>query len=120
MHIAIFDTHSYERHAFDAANARWHHELTYFEPRLKAATATLAAGFPAVCSFVNDRIDAATLATLYDGGTRFVALRSAGYNHVDLEAAARLGIRIARVPAYSPHAVAEHAVALILDPPPTT
>lgn len=114
MQIAIFDTHAYERHAFDAANARFHHGLTYFEPRLEAATAALAAGFPAVCSFVNDRVDAAALGTLHDGGTGLVALRSAGYNHVDLEAAARLGIRIVRVPAYSPHAVAEHAVALIL------
>jgi D-lactate dehydrogenase len=74
----------------------------------------MAAGFPAVCSFVNDRIDAGTLATLQAGGTRLIALRSAGYNHVDLEEAGRRGVVIVRVPEYSPHAVAEHTVGLIL------
>lgn len=114
MKLAVFDTHRYERDAFDLANRRFHHALTFFEPRLDATTASLAAGFSAVCSFVNDRVDRAALSTLRDGGTRLVALRSAGYNHVDLEAAAALGLTVARVPAYSPHAVAEHAVALIL------
>jgi D-lactate dehydrogenase len=74
----------------------------------------LAAGCQAVCSFVNDRVDAAALQTLHDVGVRFIALRCAGFNHVDLAAAHALGIRIARVPEYSPYAVAEHAVALIL------
>jgi D-lactate dehydrogenase len=114
MKIAVFDTHSYDRSALEAANANYGHELTFFEPRLTAETARLAAGFPAVCSFVNDRLDRAALEKLQQGGTRLVALRSAGYNHVDLEAAADLGLTVVRVPAYSPHAVAEHAVALIL------
>lgn len=114
MQIAVFDTHSYDRSALEAANARYGHDLTFFEPRLTPETARLAAGFPAVCSFVNDRLDRTALEMLHQGGTRLVALRSAGYNHVDLQAAAELGLTVVRVPAYSPHAVAEHAVALIL------
>jgi D-lactate dehydrogenase len=114
MKIAVFDTHTYDRQALDAANQRYAHDLTYFEPRLTSDTASLAAGFPAVCSFVNDRLDAAALEALHDGGTRLLALRSAGFNHVDLDAAMRLGLPVVRVPEYSPHAVAEHAVALVL------
>jgi D-lactate dehydrogenase len=114
MRIAVFDTHTYDRQALEAANASYQHDLTFFEPRLTPETGSLAAGFPAVCSFVNDRLDSRALTTLHGGGTRLVALRSAGYNHVDLRAAARLGLTVVRVPAYSPHAVAEHAVALTL------
>jgi D-lactate dehydrogenase len=114
MKIAVFDAHTYDRQALERANTTHAHELTFLEPRLTAETAALAAGFPAACSFVNDRIDRQALETLRAGGTRLIALRSAGYNHVDLRAAAELGFTIVRVPAYSPHAVAEHAVALIL------
>jgi D-lactate dehydrogenase len=114
MRLALFDTHSYDRHAFDAANARFGHTLEYFEPRLTAATAALASGFPAVCSFVNDRLDAGALERLHAGGVRLLALRSAGFNHVDLQSAAALGLAVVRVPEYSPYAVAEHAVALLL------
>ncbi len=114
MRVAVFDTHRYDRDALDAANIRFGHALTYFEPRLTLQTARLAEGFPAVCSFVNDTVDAATLEVLRAGGVRLVAARCAGYNHVDLEAAERLGLRVTRVPEYSPHAVAEHAVALVL------
>ena len=114
MRIAVFDTHAYDRQSLTSANARFGHDLTFFEPRLTRETASLAAGFPAVCSFVNDRLDRAALTTLHGEGVRLIALRSAGYNHVDLEAAAALGIAVVRVPAYSPHAVAEHAVALLL------
>ena len=114
MRVAVFDTHSYDRQALEAANARFGHEITFLEPRLTRATAPLAEGFPAVCAFVNDRLDAGTLVLLHAGGTRLIALRSAGYNHVDLEEAARLGMRVARVPEYSPYAVAEHAMALVL------
>jgi D-lactate dehydrogenase len=74
----------------------------------------LAAGFTAVCSFVNDRLDRNALLTLHAGGVRLIALRSAGYNHVDLSERARLELPVVRVPEYSPYAVAEHAVALIL------
>ena len=114
MKLAVFDTHAYEREALAAANARYDHDITYFEPRLTRDTASLAAGFPAVCSFVNDRVDAAALALLQSGGTRLIALRSAGYNHVDLSEAARLGLVVVRVPEYSPYAVAEHTVGLVL------
>jgi D-lactate dehydrogenase len=114
MKVAVFDTHAYDRETLTAANARHAHDVTYFEPRLTRHTASLAAGFPAVCSFVNDRVDAQALTTLQAGGTRLIALRSAGYNHVDLDAAGRLGLVVVRVPEYSPHAVAEHTVALVL------
>lgn len=114
MRLAVFDTHAYDRDAFDAANSRYRHEVTYLEPRLTSRTAPLAAGFPAVCSFVNDRVDADAVSTLAAGGTRLLALRSAGYNHVDLAAASRAGMAVVRVPEYSPYAVAEHAMCLLL------
>ncbi|HEY8551014.1 MAG TPA: 2-hydroxyacid dehydrogenase [Vicinamibacterales bacterium] len=114
MNLAVFDTHRYDRDALERANACFGHELTFFEPRLTRTTAALAAGFPAVCSFVNDRLDAEAIQLLHEGGTRLIALRSAGYNHVDLEAAARHGLTVVRVPEYSPHAVAEHTVAIAL------
>ncbi|MFG0331188.1 MAG: 2-hydroxyacid dehydrogenase [Phycisphaerales bacterium] len=115
MRIAVFSARSYDREYFDAANEKGRgHELVYFETRLEARTADLAAGFKGVCAFVNDTLDAGTLETLEKHGVRAVALRSAGFNHVDLSAAERLGIRVVRVPAYSPHAVAEHTVALML------
>jgi D-lactate dehydrogenase len=114
MRIAFFSAHSYDRQFFDEANRKAGHEILYLDARLSRPTAALAAGFPAVCAFVNDALDGAVLETLAAGGTRLIALRSAGFNHVDLEAARRLGLTVARVPAYSPHAVAEHTVALML------
>ncbi|WP_026871467.1 2-hydroxyacid dehydrogenase [Inquilinus limosus] len=114
MRVAVFGTKSYDRQSFEAANARFGHALTFLEPRLDADTAPLAHGFPAVCVFVNDLLDAAVLEALRAGGTRVVALRCAGFNNVDLAAADRLGIAVVRVPAYSPHAVAEFAIGLML------
>ena len=114
MKIAMFDTHRYDREAFQAANTAGLHEVDFFEPRLTRETATLARGYEAVCCFVNDKLDDRGLGILGKGGTRLIALRSAGYNHVDLAAAARLGLVVVRVPEYSPYAVAEHAVALVL------
>jgi D-lactate dehydrogenase len=114
MRMAVFDTHRYDQQALQQANGDGRHELVFVEPRLNRQTAPLAKGCEAICAFVNDRIDDATLQVLHDGGVRFIALRCAGFNNVDLKAAADLGIRIARVPEYSPYAVAEHAVALIL------
>ena len=114
MKIAVFSTKSYDREFLDAANAERRHEFVYFAPRLSEETAPLAAGFPAVCAFVQDRLSRDVLATLAAGGTRLVALRCAGFNNVDLPAAAELGLAVVRVPAYSPYAVAEHAVALML------
>jgi D-lactate dehydrogenase len=114
MKTAVFSTKPYDRRSIEAANAGAGHELFFFESRLTPATATLAAGYGAVCAFINDELNARTLELLALGGTRLVALRSAGFNHVDLEAAERLGIKVLRVPAYSPHAVAEHALALMM------
>ena len=114
MRIAVFSTRPYDRAHFDRANGRHGHELVYFEPHLDAATSQLAAGCEAVCAFVNDTLDAAVLRALAEDGIRVVALRSAGFNHVDLAAALALGLRVVRVPAYSPHAVAEHTLALLL------
>lgn len=114
VNIAFFSTKPYDRRFFDAANAARHHAITYLEPRLTAATASLASGHAVVCAFVNDQLDVAVLTALQAGGTRLIALRSAGYNHVDLAAARRLGLAVIHVPVYSPHAVAEHTVALLL------
>jgi D-lactate dehydrogenase len=117
--VAVFSTKPYDRSFLDAANAAAAggpvFEPRYLEPALTAATAPLAAGCPAVCGFVHDHFDRAALAALADGGTRLVALRCAGFNNVDLAAAVELGIAVVRVPAYSPHAVAEHTIALILN-----
>ena len=112
--IAVFSARRYDREFLTAANASFAHELVFFEARLTADTAPLAAGFPGVSVFVNDELGGETLATLAAGGTTLVALRSAGFNNVDLAAASALGLRVVRVPAYSPHAVAEHTVTLIL------
>ena len=114
MRMAVFSTKPYDREALEQANHRHGHELVYFEPRLTPSTTTLAHGYEAVCPFVNDELSAGVLHELADHGLRLLTLRSAGFNHVDLAAAAAHGIVVARVPAYSPHAVAEHAAGLIL------
>jgi D-lactate dehydrogenase len=114
VRVAVFSTRHYDRVHLDRANTAAGHELVYFEPHLDAATSQLARGFEVVAAFVNDRLDAPVLRTLAEAGTRLIALRSAGFNHVDLPVAAELGLRVVRVPAYSPHAVAEHTIALIL------
>jgi D-lactate dehydrogenase len=112
MHIAFFNTKSYEQVHFDKANSN--HTISYLQVALNEKTAALAKGHEVACAFVNDQVNAATIKALHDSGIRLLALRCAGYNNVDLKAAAAAGIRIVRVPAYSPHAVAEHAMALIL------
>jgi D-lactate dehydrogenase len=114
MRIAFFSTHPFDRRFFDEANRHHHHAINYLELRLTSATAPLAADAPAVCAFVNDRLDEGTLRQLSSNATRMIALRSAGFNNVDVPAARSLGLTVARVPAYSPHSVAEHAVALML------
>jgi len=114
MKVAVFSTKSYDRTFLEAANVGGKHDLVFFEPRLNLETSVLAAGFPAVCAFVNDSLDAKTLLSIAEKGVRLLALRSAGFNHVDLAAARDLDLTLLRVPAYSPYAVAEHAVALIL------
>ncbi len=114
MRVAVFSTKPYDRTFLERANEGVGHDLHFFESRLSVETAPLADGAEAVCVFVNDDAGAAALEILAAGGTRMLALRSAGFNHVDLEAAARLGMAVARVPAYSPFAVAEFTVGMIL------
>jgi D-lactate dehydrogenase len=116
MKVAVFGTRPYDRRFLEEANAAAGapHALDFLEPRLGAGTATLVEGAEAVCAFVNDRLDRPVLERLAKAGVRIVALRCAGFNNVDLAAARELGIVVARVPAYSPHSVAEHTVALIL------
>jgi D-lactate dehydrogenase len=114
MRVAVFSTRAFDRQFFDEANRTTNHDLHYLEARLTPATTALAGDCPVVCAFVNDQLDAGVLAKLAAEGTRMIALRSAGFNHVDLKKARELGLTVARVPAYSPHAVAEHTVALIL------
>lgn len=114
MRIAFFSMKPFERSAFTAANVAHGHVIEMLVERLHAAMAPLAAGFDAVCVFVNDRVDARTIDLLAAGGVRLILCRSAGYNHVDLSAARRAGIAVMRVPAYSPESVAEHSVAMVL------
>jgi D-lactate dehydrogenase len=114
MKIAFFDTHQFDRNAILKEINDFKHEITFFDTRLTEQTANLAINYPCVCAFVNDRLDSKTLRILSTGGTQLIALRSAGFNHVDLKEAKDLGLRIVRVPEYSPYAVAEHAVTLIL------
>ncbi len=114
MRVAFYDTKPYDRDYFSRAAGAARLDWDFHEFRLSSATAATAAGADAVCVFVNDRLDRPCLETLAEGGSRLVVLRCAGFNNVDLTAAAALGLAVTRVPAYSPHAVAEHAVALLL------
>jgi D-lactate dehydrogenase len=114
MKTAVFSARRYDKTMLVRANADAGHDLLFLEDRLGAATASLAEGCPAVCVFVNDTVDAEVLAILARQGTRLVATRSTGYNHIDTAAAARHGIAVVRVTDYSPHSVAEFAVGLLL------
>jgi len=111
--VAFFDTKSYDRDYFTAA-ADSALEFRFLEFRLAADNVASAEGAKAACCFVNDRLDRAALSRLHQAGVRHIALRCAGFNNVDLPAAKELGLVVTRVPAYSPHAVAEHALALLL------
>jgi D-lactate dehydrogenase len=114
MKIALFSSKSYDTEYFSMAKEEFQHEIIHFETRLRASTAHLAKGFNAVCVFVNDVVDKATIEILKSHGVKAIALRCAGFNNIDLQAARDVGIRVVRVPAYSPESVAEHALALIL------
>ncbi len=114
MRLAMFSAKPYEQASFGHANVDQLHSIDVIESRLGPRTASLAAGADAVCVFVNDVVDAEVLEILSALGVRHIALRCAGYNNVDLEAANRLGLNVVRVPAYSPNAVAEHTIALVL------
>lgn len=114
MKVAVFSAKPYDEEHLQRFNDAGHH-FTFFEPHLNAQTAALAAEHDVVCCFVNDTLDAPTISALASLGIQMIAMRCAGFNNVDLAAAEHHKIPVARVPEYSPHAVAEHAVALILD-----
>jgi D-lactate dehydrogenase len=114
MNVAVFSTKSYDKEYLDRLNKPVHHQLVYFDAPLNTDTAGLTKGFDAVCAFVNDKIDAETIKKMASNGIRLIALRCAGFNNVDLESAESHQIKVVRVPAYSPHAVAEHTASLIL------
>lgn len=112
MKLTFFSAKPYDVVSFEAANSR--HEIRFLKDHLNEDTASLAHGSDAVCVFVNDDLPRACLEQLAENDVRFVVLRCAGFNNVDIPAAKELGIQVARVPAYSPHAVAEHAVAMLM------
>src|SRR5690606_24168040 len=114
MNVLFFSSKNYDQQFFSQTNAHYNFNLSFLEVPLNKNTAVLAKGYEVVCVFVNDVVDNEVLRELSNHGVRLVALRSAGYNHVDLKAAQDLGIKIVRVPAYSPYSVAEHNLALIL------
>ena len=114
MKIAFFDTHSYDKKSFVEANKAFNYEIDFCDYKLNENTALTAQGYDVVCVFVNDVVNDQVIKTLADCGVRLIALRCAGFNNVDLKAAASAGIKVVRVPAYSPYAVAEHGVALLM------
>ena len=114
MKIAVFSTKSYDKIYLEKYRNGSKHTFSYFETALNAETTNLTIGYDGVCVFVNDKIDKKTIENLVENGIKLIALRCAGYNNIDLETAKISGIKVVRVPAYSPQAVAEHAVAMIL------
>ncbi len=112
--IAFFDAKSYDRENFDKVNEAFGFEVVYYKERLSLNTVSLTRGMDAVCIFVNAECDERVIERLEENGIKLIALRCAGFNNVDVRAAQRHGIRVVRVPAYSPHAVAEYAVTLML------
>jgi D-lactate dehydrogenase len=113
MNVAVYSTHPFEKPYLIASNQD-KHELLFIDNRLTDKSAVFASDCEAICLFTGDDASAPVLQQLHQQGIKYIALRSAGFNHVDLEMAKQLGLRVARVPAYSPYAIAEHAVALIL------
>lgn len=114
MKIAFFDTHSYDRTSFTESNKNFLFNIDFHDFKLNENTVITAHGYDAVCVFVNDVVNEAVIKSLAENGIKLIALRCAGYNNVDLNAAKAAGIKVVRVPAYSPYAVAEHGAALLL------
>lgn len=114
MKVTLFGTQPYDRQTFEGIRDAYGFDIAYHRSHLNANNVSLAQGSDVVCIFVNDTADAQTVRELSRLGVKLIALRCAGFNNVDLKAAAKYGIPVVRVPAYSPHAVAEHAVALML------
>ncbi len=114
MKVAVFSTKAYDKEFFEKFKSEYKHSLTYFEASLNKTTTVLTEGYEAVCVFVNDKVCKETIADLAKNGIRLIVLRCAGFNNIDLEAAAEKNIKVVRVPSYSPQAIAEHTLALIL------
>ena len=114
IRIAFCDTHSYDKNSFLEMNKWFQFEIEYFDFKLNEKTAAAAKDFDAVCIFVNDIADRVVVGILKDENVKLIALRCAGFNNVDMKACSDFGIEVVRVPSYSPHAVAEHAVAMLL------
>lgn len=114
MKVTFFSAKPYDKASFDKANQQFNFELDYFETHLGPHVLSLIDHSDAVCAFVNDKLTEEVLTSLANKGVRYIALRCAGFNNVDIQAAKKLGLRVCRVPAYSPEAVAEHAMAMIL------
>ncbi len=114
MRIAFYDTRSYDREAFTEQNRNFLYEIDFFDFHLNEKTALTAKGYDAVCVFVNDSLNKKVIAKLGECGVKIIAMRCAGFNNVDIDAVKEAGITVVRVPAYSPHSVAEHAVALLM------
>ncbi len=112
--IAFFDSREYDRSAFTEANKEYLYNIDFFDFHLNEKTALTSKGYDVVCVFVNDQISEKVIEELAENGVKLIALRCAGFNNVNLDAAAKYGIKVVRVPAYSPHSVAEHAAALLL------
>ncbi|MDE5841520.1 MAG: 2-hydroxyacid dehydrogenase [Malacoplasma sp.] len=114
--IAVFSTQEYDKYFLDKnkVNARYQCQINYFKVKLTSESADLAKGAKIVCVFVNDQVNKEVIDKLYNGGTRLIALRCAGFNNVDLVAAKNKGIKVVRVPAYSPHAIAEFALGMMI------
>ncbi|WP_353126796.1 2-hydroxyacid dehydrogenase [Parapedobacter pyrenivorans] len=114
MRVTFFSAKPYDREFFDRLNADFGFELMYYETHLGPHIVNAVENSAAICAFVNDKLDAGVLRVLAEKGVKYIALRCAGFNNLDLEAAKQYGMRVCRVPAYSPEAVAEHALAMIL------
>jgi len=114
MKVAVFSTKKYDQKSFELINKHFQHELAYFDFRLTEQTARMAQGFDAICAFVNDDLSQPVLEELANNNVRLIAMRCAGFDKVDLEAAKSLKIQVVRVPAYSPEAIAEHTLGLML------
>ena len=114
VNIAFFDTRSYDQDSFSDINRSYLYNIDYFDFHLNEKTAMTAKGYDVICAFVNDTINSKVIATLKECGVKLIAMRCAGYNNVDLKAAAKADIKVVRVPSYSPNSIAEHAVALLL------
>lgn len=114
MKIAFYDTHSYDKEAFSKANKQYKYEIEFMDFKLNEKTVNSAEGYEAVCVFVNDVLNKKVINRLSELGVKLILLRCSGYNNIDIDEAEKAGITIMRVPSYSPHAVAEHTVGILL------